>query len=126
MKYHTPLITAALLVSLFSMVLGLVIVPSHAANVADEDLTKQLAAVQPDFYKIKPGMTRAELEKVFSKQIGGSTNPHYFRQHETFDYRRSVLLHVDIDFRASDSKEDRPTDIIDKISKPYLAPVFVF
>ena len=120
MKIHTYIISA------ISMVLGLVIMPSHAANSADEDLTKQLSAVLMDVHKIKPGMTRAELEKMFSEQRGGSVQPFLFRQHETFDYRKCELVHVDIDFRASDSKEERPTDIIDKISKPYLAPVFIF
>jgi len=112
------------------MVLGLIIVPSHAGTSGDEDLTKQLSAVLRDIYKIKPGMTRAELDKMFGEERGGlvwpSSQPFPFRQHETFDYSRCGLVHIDVDFRASDSKDERPTDIIDKISTPYLAGRLIY
>jgi hypothetical protein len=106
------------------MVLGVVIVPSHAGTDAGQDLTKQLSAVCIEIHKIKPGMTRAELTKLFRVDTGGvawpATVPLPFEQHQSFIYRSCWLIMVDVDFASSDSKEARPTDIISKISKPYL------
>jgi hypothetical protein len=69
--------------------------------------------------KIKPGMTRVELLKVFTTEGGLST-----AAHRTFVYRGCPYIKVDVDFTLSDPKqkmvEERPTDAISKISKPYL------
>jgi hypothetical protein len=106
------------------MVLGLVIVPSRAGTDDDQDLAKRLYAVCFEIDKIKPGMTRAELTKLFKEDTGGvawdESMPLPFRPQELFDYRRCELIRVEVDFRPSDSKTERPTDIITKISKPYL------
>lgn len=66
---------------------------------------------------IKPGMTREELSKVFTTE-GGLSTP----KHRTYGYRDCPYIKVDVDFTLSDAKQDeeRPTDIIAKISKPYL------
>ena len=73
--------------------------------------------------EIKPGMTRAEIDKagfveVFGGMIPEPTGPHGFRQHVSFDCGGTVM--VDVDFAPSDSKYERPTDTIMKISKPHL------
>ena len=72
-----------------------------------------------DVTEQKIGMTRAELLKVFTTEGGLST-----ATHRTFVYRDCAHLKIDVDFNLSDSKqnalEERPTDTISKISKPYL------
>ena len=82
-------------------------------------LTKQISAILTECQKIKPGMTRAELLKVFTTEGGLST-----AAWRTFVYRGCPYIKVDVDFTPSDPKqkmvEERPTDTIRKISKPYL------
>ncbi len=108
----------------FIAVSGLTTASAQADTDTSLDLTKQLAAVWFDISKIKPGMTRAELTKLFKEDTGGvawdESMPLQFQRHELFDYRRCGFVKVDVDFRPSDSKTERPTDIINKISRPYL------
>jgi hypothetical protein len=70
------------------------------------------------------GMTRADLEKIFQADTGGvawpASKPLPFQQHQQFDYRSCWLIKVDVEFALSDSKEARPTDVITRISRPYL------
>jgi hypothetical protein len=90
-----------------------------AQSTTNNDLTKQISAILIECQKIKPGMTRAELLKVFTTEGGLST-----ATHRTFVYRDCPYIKVDVDFTPSDPKqkmiEERPTDTISKISKPYL------
>jgi len=64
-------------------------------------------------------MTRAELLKVFTTE-GGLSTPAW----RTFVYRGCPYIKVDDDLTHSEQKqkmvEERPTDTISKISKPYL------
>jgi len=98
---------------------GRSIEPLPTNSVADANLTKQISKILTECQKIKPGMTRAELLKVFTTEGGLST-----ATHRTFVYRDCAHLKIDVDFNLSDSKqnalEERPTDTISKISKPYL------
>jgi hypothetical protein len=112
---------------LIIVALGLIVVPSRAGTDNDEVLTKKLYELYEVYFdcgKIKPGMTRAELAKIFKEDTGGvvwpASAPYPFLPHQTFDYRACGLIMVDVDFAPSDSKEARPTDIITKISRPYL------
>jgi hypothetical protein len=109
---------------LIIVALGLVVVPSRAGTDNDEVLTKKLAEVYFDCQKIKPGMTRADLLKLFKEDTGGvawpASAPFPFQPHQTFDYHSCGLIMVDVDFAPSDSKATRPTDIITKISRPYI------
>jgi hypothetical protein len=86
---------------------------------ATKDPTKQIAEILTECQKIKPEMTRAELLKVFTTEGGLST-----AAWRTFVYRGCPYIKVDVDFTPSDPKqkmvEERPTDTISKISKPYL------
>ena len=83
------------------------------------DLTEQISAILTECQKIKPGMTRAELLKVFTTEGGIST-----AMHRAFVYRGCPYIKVDVDFTLSGPEqnvlEERPTDTINKISKPYL------
>ena len=98
---------------------GLSIKPPPTNSVADTNLTKQISDVLIECQKIKPGMTRAELLKVFTTEGGFSTPAH-----RTFVYRGCPYVKVDVDFTTSDPKQkmtdEQPTDIISNISKPYL------
>jgi hypothetical protein len=83
------------------------------------DLTKQISAILTECQKIKPGTTRAELLKVFTTEGGIST-----AMHRTFVYRGCPYIKVDVDFTLSklgqNIFEERPTDTIRVVSKPYL------
>ena len=71
--------------------------------------------------EIHPGMTRAQLTKSFYAYSGGFIPSPAFQQHQAFAYRNYDTLKIDVDFVPSDSKLARPTDIIAKVSEPYLA-----
>lgn len=79
--------------------------------------TDQLADILKRCETIKPGMTRGELEKVFSTEGGLSTV-----QHRTYVFSSLPYIKVDVDFEIGEPKqtEEKPTDVISKISKPYL------
>jgi hypothetical protein len=98
--------------------------PTKADANQDAALTRELRAMQADFEQIKPGVTRAELAKLFKQNTGGvAAPPDYqfpFQQHVTFDYLRCGFITVDVDFAPSDSTKARPTDVITNVSKPYI------
>jgi hypothetical protein len=102
-------------------VLGLAAVPSRAGTDTDKDLSKKLSDFLTECEKITPGMTRTQLTNLFVVYSGGVMPLPDFEQHQSFFYRRCDLIKIDVDFSPSDSKDARPTDIIAKISKPYLA-----
>jgi hypothetical protein len=83
------------------------------------DLTKQISDILAGCQKIKPGMTRAELLKIFTTEGGLST-----ATHRTYVYRGCPYIKVDVEFTPSEPGqnvlEERPGDIISKVSKPYL------
>jgi hypothetical protein len=93
--------------------------PSRAGSEPDKELTKQVADILTECKKITPGATRAELLKVFTTEDGIST-----ATRRTFAHRRCPYIKVDVEFTPSESKqkplEERPTDTIRKISRPYL------
>ena len=87
------------------------------SNEAGNNLTKQISNILAECQKIKPGIARAELLKVFTTEGGIST-----AAHRTFVYRGCPYIKVDVDFTLSDSKQnavdEQPADTINKISKP--------
>jgi hypothetical protein len=90
----------------------------------DKGLDQKVTEVWFDCQKMQPGMTRADLSTMFARDTGGvavpDSTPLSFREHQTFDYRRCKHIMIDVDFRASNSIEERPTDVITKVSKPYI------
>jgi hypothetical protein len=90
-----------------------------AHNSGDTKFTKQIFETLNECQKIKPGMTRADLLKVFTTEGGFST-----AVERTYVYRGCPYIKADVSFTAADPKqnllEEHPTDVISKISKPYL------
>jgi len=97
--------------------LGFLVAPSRAGDEVDKNLTKQISDILSECKKITAGTTRAELLKVFTTEGGLST-----AIHRTFVHRHCPYIKVDVDFTLSDPKrrDERPADIVTKISKPYL------
>jgi hypothetical protein len=77
----------------------------------------EIANVLKECQTIKPGMTRADLSRVFSTEGGLSTVTH-----RTYVHRDCPYIKVEVDFAPSGPKPDaeKPADVITKISKPYL------
>ena len=67
-----------------------------------QDLTKQLAAICFEIHNMKPGTTRADLDKIFQADTGGvawpASKPLPFQQHQQFVYRSCWLIKVDVEF----------------------------
>jgi hypothetical protein len=106
------------------VVLGIVAVPARADTTNDIKFVRKIVEVFRDCQKIKPGMTRAELIKLqmFDEDWGplSPAGDKPFKQHATFEYRSCTLIKVDVDFGASDSKDAQPTDVISKVSMPFI------
>lgn len=98
-------------------VMELVGVYESAVTETQTELGIDVAKVLKECQTIKPGMTRAELSNVFSTEGGLSTSTR-----RTYVYRDCPYIKVDIHFAPSAPKPDveKPTDIVTKISKPYL------
>jgi hypothetical protein len=109
------LLCIALMLS--GVLLGCSSTPTQPAT--NKDLTKQISGILKECYKIKVGMTRSELLKVFTPDGG-------FQTGRTFVYHDCPYIKVDADFKHlnpqknSVGDEEQPTDIISHISKPYM------
>ena len=123
MSYHTNMKTL-ICILLAVVVFGIVAMPARADTTNNTEFVSKIADVFRDCQKLKPGMTRAELVQLqmFDEDRGPlyDRDDHSFKQHATFEYRSCNLIKIDVDFGASDSKETRPTDIITKVSMPFI------
>jgi hypothetical protein len=84
----------------------------------DREHTQWIGSVIRTTRSIQPGMTRADLLKIFTTQGGIST-----RFHRTYVLRECVNIQVNVDFVAiedPDGNEELPTDEIKAISLPFL------
>jgi hypothetical protein len=99
--------------------LGFLVAPSRADEEVDRNFTKQVSDILTECKKITVGTTRAELLKVFTTEGGIFT-----ARHRAFVHRRCPYIKVDVDFTLSDpaqgALDQRPTETVSKISKPYL------
>lgn len=109
MKIFVTFFTATLILCSFST-------PSFADRSVDKNLTQQISDILKECESVKPGMTRAELLKVFTTEGGMST-----QIWRTFVHSRCPYIKVDVEFAPTKSGQEQTTDIITKISKPYLA-----
>jgi hypothetical protein len=90
----------------------------------DPALTRSMDQVLKDVSSIQPGMTRAEMLRVFTAERGLST-----RDGQQFLYRRCPYIKVIVNFRKPDDadvdwgnapEEEWNGDLILSISKPFL------
>jgi hypothetical protein len=100
---------------LVSVLLAFIAVAGRAGTRSDETLPKQISNVLKECQTIKPGMTRAELSKVFTTEGGLWT-----AEHRRYVYRGCPYIKVDVHFAVSDPKQEKPVDTIARISKPFL------
>jgi hypothetical protein len=93
-------------------------VPMSAA--LTQERTKWIAKVLRQIGKIKPGMRRRDLLKVFATE-GGVSN----RFQRTYVLVECPYIKVNVRFKATSSERNTltedPNDIIESISQPYLA-----
>ena len=93
-------------------------VPTGEAYAREQ--TKWVAKVLRQVTKVQPGMKREDLLKVFTTEGGLST-----RLQRTYVYSECPYIKVDVRFKASDKEHDalveNPDDVIEAISRPYLA-----
>jgi hypothetical protein len=125
MKPIQKLIVAGTLVAAVGIVALAADQPATRTDTSyDTLLAQKVGKVWFNCQKIHPGMTRADLEKMFRRNTGGvavpDSTPLPFREHQTYDYRPCNDIMIDVDFQPSDSKQDRPTDVIARVSKPYI------
>ncbi len=110
--------------SLFALLLTISILPAQGVR-KSEGQTEWIAHSLKEMQKIRVGMTRADLLKVFTTEGGLST-----ALNRTYVYRECPYIKVDVEFepagRPARDREGRVTlieaneDVIKKISKPYL------
>ena len=89
---------------------------SFVSTRVDKNLTQQISDILKECESVKPSMTRADLLKVFTIEGGLST-----QIWRTYVHSRCPYIKVDVEFAPTKSGQEQPTDIITKISKPYLA-----
>lgn len=107
-------------VLLYILLLSAVALPQSRETIAesqvDPEHTRWVAGVLDAIETIKVGMTRADLMKVFTVEGGLSTT-----SQRTYVYPKCTYIKVDVKFAASSRDEERPSDKIIEISRPYLA-----
>jgi hypothetical protein len=93
-------------------------VPMSAA--LTQERTKWVAKVMRQIGKIKPGMRRRDLLRVFTTE-GGLSN----RFQRTYVHVECPYIKVNVRFKAASSERsvftEDPNDLIESISQPYLA-----
>jgi hypothetical protein len=92
----------------------------------DEDnsntLSKGILHVIQIVNRIKPGMTRADVENEFRGDGGINSF-----SNQRFVYRKCSYIKIDVEFKLikKDNKLFNQNDIIIKLSKPYLEPSYI-
>ena len=100
--------------------------PPFAENaIPDRLLTEKISGILAECNEIKPGMTREQVEKVFTMDSG---------LQDLFDvryvYRRCPVVKIKVTFKSANPKQGgevsvQQTDTVTEVSKPYLEPQFV-
>lgn len=84
----------------------------------DSGHTKWVASVLGSIHTIKPGMTRADILKVFTTE-GGLSN----RRNRTYVYKGCPYIKVTFEFKPVEDPNnptEMPTDRVVSISAPFL------
>ena len=107
-----PLLGLVLLLTTLSMM------SAQEANV-DSEHTRWIASVIDSIHTIKPGMTRADVLRVFTTE-GGLSN----RRHRTYVHKECPYIKVTVEFKPVDDPNNLlaeiPTDRLVSISVPFL------
>jgi hypothetical protein len=107
------------------IILACGVVSSRAGILPDDDVKsrvdfeRNLTRILDACNKIAPGMTRAALTNDFTSYHIGNITGYLPQDHYQYSYRGCFLIKIDVDFVPT-SKAAQPTDIIAKISKPYI------
>ena len=117
--------TSMIIASLFVLLLTISILSAQSPQ-KSQSHTEWMANSLEEMQKIKVGMTREDLLKVFTTEGGLSTD-----LNRTYVYRECPYIKVDVEFepvgRPASDTDGRVTlveaneDVIKNISKPYLA-----
>jgi hypothetical protein len=117
--------TSMIIASLFVLLLTISILSAQSPQ-KSQSHTEWMANSLEEMQKIKVGMTREDLLKVFTTEGGLSTD-----LNRTYVYRECPYIKVDVEFepvgRPARDADGRVTlveaneDVIKNISKPYLA-----
>jgi hypothetical protein len=93
--------------------------PEARAAAANSALTKSIADILVAFGTLKPGMTRADVLRIFTEEGGLS-----WRMRHTYVYRGCPYVKVDVEFAPARGTENNHADLnedtIVKISQPYV------
>ena len=92
--------------------------PLPESSAYDSAQARWISANLPEMQHIEVGMTRRALLRVFMEE-GGLSN----RTRRRYAFRKCGLIKVDVEFAPTgnpDSGEEGPSDLITKISKPFL------
>jgi hypothetical protein len=112
----------ALTVVMFLVIAALGGTPNTANCTAGEH-EAWISRATTEMQTIKVGMTREDLLKVFTRAGGFFTTS---RLAGTYQYKQSPYIKVDVEFSeapgADNHTAESSKDIIQSISKPYLAP----
>jgi len=106
---------------LFLLVLLLMTAPTMSAQEAhfDSEHAQWIASVIDSIHTIKPGMTRADVLRVFTTE-GGLSN----RRHRTYVYKECPYIKVTVEFKPvgdpNNLVTEMPTDRVVSISAPFL------
>ncbi len=88
-------------------------------NDFNQERTMWIAKALRQMKMIEPGMRRQDLLKVFTTEGGLST-----RSQRTYVYSECQYIKVNVRFKPANSEEnnmeEKPDDVIDSISQPYL------
>ena len=76
-----------------TLILCCLATPSFADSDVDKNLTKRISDILMECQKIKPGMMRADLLKLFTTEGGISS-----ATHRIFVHRRCPYIKVEVDF----------------------------
>ena len=104
----------------YAILFGLITALSLSAPcMGADELTPRISEIITEWQTIKPGMTRADLYKVFGPEGGISS-----AKSRTFAHRDCAYIKVDVTFTLSKPDQyildEHPTDVISDISRPYL------
>ncbi len=114
-------IASMIAASFFVLLLGVSTLPAQSSQ-RPQEKTEWIADTLKEIQKIKIGMTRADLLKMFTTE-GGLSTPF----DRTYVYRDCTYIKVDIEFEPVGKRdaqgrvtEESNEDVIKKISRPYL------